>query len=128
MPTVRKRCSQCQNWRPCPTHQRAYDRRRPHAVARGYRADTGSEWQRVRRAVLRRDPVCMWGSQARDRVRIEDRRRSRVCTRLSTDAAHLRPRRGPEDDTLENLRGLCHAHHSQETATRESFGRGKPRV
>ena len=76
MPTLMKRCSQCQNWQPCPDHQRAYDRTRPSAVKRGYRSDPNSTWQRVRRIVLSQNPICVDTTEGR-------------CTRPSVHVDHV---------------------------------------
>lgn len=123
MPTAPKRpCTtpRCPNLQPCPDHQRMYDTRRGSAAKRGYSSNTGSTWQQTRRIVLARDPICTWTEPAHGAITY-----SRPCTSPSVDVAHIVPRsRGGSDDPS-NLRGLCHRHHSQETATGESFGRGK---
>ena len=49
--------------------------------------------------VLRRDPICRWPH----------------CIEASTDADHIVAKRFGGLDTLENLQGLCHAHHSRKT-------------
>lgn len=50
--------------------------------------------------VLRRDPIC----------------KADGCEEPSTDVDHIIPRREGGQDTMENLQGLCHSHHSQKTA------------
>ncbi|MCB0190629.1 MAG: HNH endonuclease [Anaerolineae bacterium] len=68
---------------------------RPSASGRGY----GRRWQRLRLMVLRRDPIC----------RVDG------CDKASTDVDHIVPRRDGGPDTMENLQGLCHSHHSKKT-------------
>src|SRR5262245_38953795 len=99
----------CPHVMPCPEHsraaKRAYDKARPSSGARGY----GRRFQQgLRRLTLARDPICTSTGPGGP------------CTRPSTDAAHIVTRRSYLDDRLDNLRGLCHYHHSQETAHRES--------
>ena len=106
----------------CPTHGRRvqrqrYDRARAFSErAMFYRSP---EWKAIRLAVLERDPVCTWGSLPADRA-------SAPCPSPSTDCAHITPWPAG-DDSFENLRGLCHRHHSSETSRGESWrnrGRG----
>ena len=84
----------------CPTHarllQRRYDAARGTTKERGY----GVEWQRLRRLILDRDPMCTWPG----------------CEQRSTDVDHIVSRRRGGTDDPSNLRGLCHAHHSEKTA------------
>jgi 5-methylcytosine-specific restriction protein A len=106
----------------CDFHERAvreaYDRQRGSAASRGYDA----RWRVIRDQVLARDPTCRWGSEARDRA-VDPR----PCSAPSTDAAHRIPREAGGRDELRNLRGLCHRHHSAETAARESWNRRRVR-
>jgi 5-methylcytosine-specific restriction enzyme A len=99
----------------CAGHERAFraavDQERGSAAKRGY----GRTWQAVRSKVLVRHPRCQWGSLARDGVPLG------WCRERSTDAAHIIPRSERGTDSLDNLRGLCHAHHSAETSARESW-------
>lgn len=71
----------------------------------------GADWQRLRRFILARDPVC------RDET---------GCAEPSTDADHIVSRRRGGTDATANLRGLCHRHHSSKTA-REDGGFGHAR-
>ena len=80
--------------------------RRGTSSQRGY----GRCWQRLRLLVLARDPVC----------------RHPGCTELSTDADHIVPRSQGGTDSLGNLQGLCHSHHSAKTA-KEDGGFGNTR-
>jgi 5-methylcytosine-specific restriction protein A len=89
----------------CPRHRRerdlATDQRRGTSSARGY----GHSHRKRRAFVLRRDPLCVL-CLAMDPSRITP----------STDADHTIPKCcGGADDT-DNMRGLCHSHHSRETA------------
>jgi 5-methylcytosine-specific restriction endonuclease McrA len=136
MPTIRHRCAYCMGWRPCPAHpegprdrpleqqrQRLKDSRRPSAAKRGYRSDPHSLWQRTRRVVLARDPICTWAYvDVHGWADILGARRavSVFCTKPSVDVAHIIPRAQGGSDGPENLRGLCHAHH-----TREGIARGE---
>lgn len=109
MPTRAKSfCSHtpCPNFTPCPDHarvaQRAHDARRGTSASRGY----GARWQRLRKMVLARDPIC------------------KICNREpSTDADHI-VAKPVGRDAMENLRGLCHSCHSKKTVREDSgFGR-----
>jgi len=90
----------------CEDHTKAstYDRKRGTPAERGYDPKI---WKPLRAALFARDPYC------------------RNCLiKKSTDAAHIRPRKSKEDDTLGNLRGLCHSCHSHETVMMDGgFGR-----
>lgn len=84
----------------CPEHRaqrhRAIDERRGSSSARGY----GATWQRVRRAVLAREPLC----------RFHDERGETVA---ATDVDHIDG--NSRNNHPENLRPLCHACHSART-------------
>lgn len=68
---------------------------RPTAHGRGY----GKRWQKLRRMILNRDPVCT------------------DCWRNpSTIADHIIPKRDGGPDALENLQGLCQTCHNRKTA------------
>lgn len=71
------------------------DAARPSAAQRGY--DAG--WQKIRDAYLRDHPFCV------------------VCGHKATDVDHIKPRRAGGTDDDDNLRSLCHSHHSRHTAT-----------
>ena len=110
----------CPNLGDCPVHgrtvrRRAYDQQRG---ARGYAVTR--EWRLViRPTVLARDMICTWGSLARDEAP------EHGCLKASTDVAHIMPREEGGSDHFDNLRGLCHAHHSAETSSLESWNRPK---
>lgn len=113
MPTRAARfCSRpgCAQFAPCPTHsrqqEREYDQRRGTAAQRDY----GARWQRLRKMVLARDPLC---------------KIKQLCAGApSTDADHIVSRRRGGKDMLENLQGACHECHSWKTATEDGgFGR-----
>jgi len=81
--------------------------RRGTSSQRGYNA----RWQRLRALVLARDPVC----------------RYLACGRLSTDVDHIIPKSKGGTDSMDNLQGLCHEHHSLKTAQEDGgFGRYRP--
>jgi 5-methylcytosine-specific restriction protein A len=92
--------------------QQRTDAQRPNAKARGY----GADHARFRAAVLRRDPICVIDG----------------CDQPSTDADHhpLTRRQlvavGFNPNDPKHGRGLCHPHHSSETARRDG-GYGNPR-
>lgn len=93
----------------CEFHSKAKrrreDQRRPSAKARGY----DSKWERTRRLYLRSHPIC------------ED---PEGCIDRSTDVDHidgLGPL-GPKGHDEENLRALCHSHHSKRTARDQPGG------
>lgn len=76
------------------------DGRRLTSAQRGYMSPA---WRATRAALLARDPYCTEPG----------------CTSPSTDAAHVVSRHQGGSDDLDNLRGLCHRHHSRETAARD---------
>jgi 5-methylcytosine-specific restriction protein A len=82
------------------------DAERGSARERGYRSP---RWLATRARILARDPICRFPG----------------CRRPSTDCAHIVPRSEGGSDDERNLRGLCHAHHSAETARDESWQRRK---
>ena len=79
-------------------------------------------WYQTRAHVLARDPVCTWGN-----YRLTDTHPG--CMALSTDCDHvidaaLWVARGNDFYDQDNLRGLCHAHHSRRTARDQGFASG----
>ena len=87
--------------------QAEFDKTRPNANARGYNT---ARWQRLRRMVLNRDPICVADG----------------CTQPATDVDHIKPRSRGGRDALYNLQGLCHRCHSRKTAVEDSkFARRK---
>lgn len=93
----------------CDRHRkqkrRASDAKRPSAAQRGY----DSKWRRTRAEYLRTHPIC------------ED---ERGCIQPATDVDHidgLGPN-GPRGHDAENLRAMCHSHHSQRTARDQKGG------
>jgi 5-methylcytosine-specific restriction protein A len=82
---------------------RIADRERGSHSKRGY----GRRWERLRKLVLARDPLCRIGN---------------LCggMGISTEADHIVPRARGGDDSMENLQGACHACHSHKTATEDS--------
>ena len=77
--------------------------RRESPSRRGY----GRRWQRLRMMVLRRDPICVVAG----------------CIEPSTDADHIIPKSQGGDDSMENLQGMCHSHHSRKTRLEGRAGR-----
>ena len=85
----------------CARHERERPPRprkpdtRPSAHRRGY----GRRWERLRRLVLARDPIC------------------RICGQApATEVDHIVPKRRGGPDSMENLQGLCKPCHSRKTA------------
>ena len=68
--------------------------KRPSPTARGY----GYRWQQVRAEHLRMEPTC------------------RICGEAATDVDHIVSRWYSGSDDHDNLRSLCHSHHSRKTA------------
>jgi 5-methylcytosine-specific restriction endonuclease McrA len=71
-------------------------------------------WRITRLQVLARDPICKW---------VEN---NTQCTRLATDVDHVVDAvewvaQGHDFYDQDNLRGLCHGHHSQRTARDQGF-------
>lgn len=88
----------CPNLQPCPVHQR-----KPWAGSTR-RQQLPRGWGRLRRLVLRRDPVC------------------RICgVAPSTEVDHIR--RG-NDHSLDNLRGVCGPCHKEKTQREAADARG----
>lgn len=82
---------------PCTRRrQRHTDRDRAPAGRRGY----GATWRKLRTMKLARSPGCEWPEG---------------CTRAATDVDHIVPLAEGGTNLLENLRSLCHPHHSSVT-------------
>lgn len=80
------------------------DKQRPSAARRGY----GRTWQKIRRVILARDPVC----QACGR-------------RASEEVDHVLALASGGTNAFDNLQGLCKSCHSTKTATTDGGLRGK---
>lgn len=99
--TARKACSSptCPNLQPCPDH--------PKIAWQGStrRTELPPDWERRRRTVLARDPLCTDG---------------RSCQRmaLSTECHHTRDKRDHSLDALAGICKACHAMATQEQAAR----------
>lgn len=95
-------CSECV---PCPLH--------PKVAWKGStrRTELPPNWEKLRRKVLLRDPVCTDG---------------RVCQRLalSTDCHHIAAK---TDHALENLAGVCRACHKAITSEQAAEARTQSR-
>lgn len=75
-------------------------------------------WYVTRAHVLARDPVCTWTINGES------------CPRLSTACDHILDavqwvEKGGDFYDMDNLRGLCHPHHSERTAKEQGFAQGK---
>src|SRR4051812_17614523 len=87
-------CPELTDGGPCASHKRAAEQRRGTAAERGY---SGRAWQRARRAVLMRDPIC------------------KVCGKAFSTVADHHPHSRRElvamgvrnPDAPERMRGLC---------------------
>jgi 5-methylcytosine-specific restriction enzyme A len=74
-------------------------------------------WKAIQKAVIQRDPYCQWGSLISDLA-------DGLCGAPSTDADHIGD---PNNHSLLNLRGLCHAHHMIRTGRQAAAGRAVAR-
>lgn len=105
MPRARKACGQpsCPHLTPCPDH--------PKVAWAGStrRQRLPPDWERRRRAVLARDPICQDG---------------RAChgLALSREVDHIE--RGDNHD-LENLQGICVDCHRAKTQAEAAAARGE---
>lgn len=93
----------------CDEHKRAADRQRGSAAQRGYNSKA---WRAVRRAVLRRDPICVLCQRAFSTVpdHWPDSRRDLIAQGVT------------DPDALHRLRGLCASCHGRETAREQPGG------
>src|SRR5512139_1258783 len=94
----------------CTTHQPASHDERPTANERGY----GADWQRLRLAHLRREPLC------RDPFHVHPEQ-----LLPATDVDHIVPKSKGGTDVESNLQSLCHACHSRKTAVQSSRWGGR---
>jgi 5-methylcytosine-specific restriction protein A len=102
-------CPELTEGGPCTTHKRAAEQRRGTAAQRGY---SSRAWRFARRAVLRRDPICV------------------LCrTQFATVADHWPDSRRElvamnvaDPDSPERLRGLCASCHGKATAHAQPGG------
>ena len=94
------RCEPCRRGK-----RRVEDRRRPNSRKRGY----DKQWERTRAAFLRAHPTC------------QDRN---GCILKATDVHHLDGQgpNGPRGHDWDNLRALCHPHHSRVTSREQPGG------
>lgn len=78
---------------------------RPSASQRGY----GAKWRRTRAEYLRTHPIC---------------ESEHGCIQPATDVDHIDGQgpKGPKGHDADNLRALCHSHHSQRTARDQPGG------
>lgn len=90
----------------CPQHAAISMRGRRHLAAQ-WALYNSKAWKTLRREVLRAQPLCAHPG----------------CLAPSRDCAHIiSARRAPGLALLRsNVRALCHAHHSSETVSRESW-------
>lgn len=93
----------------CPDHRRTADRQRGTAAERGYNSKT---WRFVRRAVLRRDPICV----------VCGREFATVADHWPTSRKDLIAQGVKDPDALSRLRGLCAGCHGSETAREQPGG------
>lgn len=93
----------------CTEHKRAAEQQRGTSAQRGY---GGPQWQAARRAVLRRDRVCVVCNVAR----------STVADHYPTSRRELVEQGAQDPDALYRLRGVCRSCHSKETARYQPGG------
>ena len=82
----------------CSKHYKA--RNRTPAQDQQRRLYASSWWRAKRARIPKRDPFC---------------RDPSGCTAASTQVDHITPRSAGGTDDDDNLRGLCHRHHSAKT-------------
>jgi 5-methylcytosine-specific restriction protein A len=87
----------------CTEHKQAAEQQRGSAAQRGY---SGKAWRAARRAVLRRDPICV----------VCKRAFATVADHWPTSRRELVEQGVSDPDAVSRLRGLCHSCHSRETA------------
>jgi 5-methylcytosine-specific restriction enzyme A len=87
----------------CEKHEREADLKRGTSVERGY----DHRWRKVRAAFIRANPVC------------QD---PEGCIADATDVDHIDGEGPRGDNSPENLRSLCHHHHSRRTAEDQPGG------
>jgi 5-methylcytosine-specific restriction enzyme A len=96
--------------RRCKGHEVEYQRAGP-SKASAHRRGYGRRWERLRRMVLRRDPMCQIREKCSGRA-------------FSTEVDHIVPKARGGGDQLDNLQGACRPCHSWKTATGDGgFGR-----
>lgn len=110
-PCLKNGCPALTDGRYCPDHQPSKVEERPSSTKRGY----GRNWQKLRRMVLARRPVCA------DPFGIHKEQNSGGV--LATDVDHIVPKAMGGSDAMDNLQPLCHSCHSRKTAL-ESSGWG----
>jgi 5-methylcytosine-specific restriction protein A len=108
VPRAPKQCSHpnCPNSQPCPTHQR-----KPwEGSTRKQTLPPSREWERIRRRVIDRDPICKLCNAA-----------------VSVEVDHIHNR---NDHSLPNLQGVCRRCHRAKTLAEATAARtqgGTPR-
>ena len=99
-------CSALTHERYCEAHKtqtrKDYERTRASAPKRGY----GHQWAKIRRMVLRRQPICITPG----------------CNSLATEVDHIKAKRQGGTDSMDNLQGLCKACHSRKSAGEGRWG------
>lgn len=99
-------CPELTDGRYCDKHKEqikvpAWESTKTSSTARGY----GHRWQKLRRAILMRDPIC------------------RACdTDLSVTVDHIMPKAQGGTDAMDNLQGLCRACHTAKTQKERQHG------
>ena len=93
----------------CAEHRAQADRARGTAAERGY---SGRAWTRSRRAVLRRDPVCVVCQQ----------KPSTVADHHPVSRRDLVAQAVTDPDAPHRMRGVCGPCHSTETARLQPGG------
>lgn len=104
MPRAPRRCSQrdCDERVPCPTHPTG------PWTGSSRRAELPSNWNTIRRNVLRQEPDCQLAYTGTWPTRNGDV----SCTGASTEVDHIND---PNDHSRGNLRGVCSACHRRRT-------------